>query len=537
MLPITGTNWIRSAFVAIATIAMSAAAIAQIDNRIGARERDYDDFNRLLNDGARGPQGIDFRGNSGLFNGTQHIDLDRVDTRALKNLLMESVAESEQLYRRMRVDYQRYPELRPLLTDLLKLRTRASQLGNDLQDNIPLDRILTQFQELDSGWRLLSHQLAQAPHLSPTTRESIDRIDRLDRQIGKLFELDPQLDRRGILEQLAMLDSSIRNLIEELELDPNGGNNIMNLVYEARKLDQQVARIQGMVYDQASYERIVIEYNRFGQMWSDLNRGLRPLGNRYVERSVRHITDADDALHDLMWLEKQSNRERLRQIADALTRDVDEFFNRTPLKLLLHFKDVASILETADNFYGTVQNFKDCLERNENDQTLLECYGYVEEYGTQFARDFAPLRSTAGRVVLREIEDGIASLRNELNLSGNVNSIDTRAMILTAANLENLADHLDFDVKQWLSRDRQPFRTEALRASSQFVQRTQRLHHLLQSRPTAPELQREMDDLYESWRNVYQYLGRCRTENRQHIAYLARDISAAIYELKTPLEL
>jgi hypothetical protein len=272
-------------------------------------------------------------------------------------------------------------------------------------------------------------------------------------------------------------------------------------------------------------------------MWSTLYTKLRTVDNRYIERSTRHIMDADDALHDLMWLEKQSNRERLRQVADALTRDVDEFFNRTPLKLLVHFKDVASILETADNFYGTVQNFKDCLARNEDDRTLLDCFRYVEEYGADFVRSFAPLRSTAGRVVLREIEDGIASLRSELNLSGSTTSIDTRQMLASAANLENLADHLDLDVQQWLSRDPQSFRTEALRASTQFVQRTRRLHRLLQSRPSVTELRRETGDLYEDWRKIYSYLGQCRTEDRQHIAYLARDISTAIYNLRTPLEL
>jgi hypothetical protein len=516
---------------------MSAGAIGQIDNRLSTRQSDFDDVNRLLNDGSRVPQGTEFRSGSGLLNTRPAVDLSQVNTRTLKNLLIEAVDESEQLYRRLNADYRRYPELRPLLSELLKLRARASQLGQDLQANIPLDRVLTQFQELDSDWRLLSHRLSQSPQLSATTKESIARIDRLDQQIGKLFELEPQLDRRKILIQLSTLDSSIRNLIEELELDPTTGGQIMDLAYDARKLQQQVSRIQGMVLDQAVYNRIVDEYNRFNQMWSTLYTKLRTVDNRYIERSTRHIMDADDALHDLMWLEKQSNRERLRQVADALTRDVDEFFNRTPLKLLVHFKDVASILETADNFYGTVQNFKDCLARNEDDRTLLDCFRYVEEYGADFVRSFAPLRSTAGRVVLREIEDGIASLRSELNLSGSTTSIDTRQMLASAANLENLADHLDLDVQQWLSRDPQSFRTEALRASTQFVQRTRRLHRLLQSRPSVTELRRETGDLYEDWRKIYSYLGQCRTEDRQHIAYLARDISTAIYNLRTPLEL
>ena len=218
-------------------------------------------------------------------------------------------------------------------------------------------------------------------------------------------------------------------------------------------------------------------------------------------------------------------------------RDVDEFFNRTPLKLLLHFQDVAAVLSTASDFYGTVQNFKDCVDRKEDEQVLLECYRYVEQYGQSFVHAFEPLKSQAGKVVLREIEDGVLALRNELNLAGTVTSIDTRAMIPAAANLELLADHLNLDVQQWLSRDPQSFRTQALQASTRFVQRTQKIHRLLQSRPTAVELKQETSNLVEEWRSIYNYLGRCNTEHRQHLLTLSRDISESIYKLREPLQL
>ena len=168
---------------------------------------------------------------------------------------------------------------------------------------------------------------------------------------------------------------------------------------------------------------------------------------------------------------------------------------------------------------------------------MLECYRYVEEYGNTFVRAFEPLRSSQGIVVLREIEDGIIALRNELHITGTVTSIDTQAMLPTAAKLENLADHLDFDVQQWLYRDRQSFRTPALRASSNFVKRTQSIHRLLAARPSQTELTQEIADLIEEWRAVYQYLGRCNTEHRDHLRILSQDISQAIYDLREPLRL
>jgi hypothetical protein len=256
-----------------------------------------------------------------------------------------------------------------------------------------------------------------------------------------------------------------------------------------------------------------------------------------VERAVRNISNADNSIQQLLWLEQTTDRNRLLQTADTLMRDVDEFYGRTPLKLLLGMSDPERLMATADNFYGTVQNFKDVLDRNDPEPQVIESYQYVEEYGQDFVRVFSGLRSQAARVVLREIEDGIASLRSELNLTGTVSQVDTQAMLSSAASLENLADLMDFEVRAWLNRDRQAFRNDALQASVTFSQRARRLHSMLYGQPTAQELERETLALASDWERIYQYLGRCQTANRAVLARLAGEIRQSIYDLTAPLQL
>ena len=521
-----------SVMMAVLTVSMSAAVLAQGQPRLSTRDSDFRDLNDLMRGGNSAPSGY---GNQSMYP-TPQVDLSRVDRRVVQNLMTESVNESERLYRALQQDYQRYPEVRSLLTDLVSLRARAARIGQDMQANLSLEQLHPQFQQLDSDWQLLSHQMSQMRMLSRTTMESVDRIDRIGRELEKLFKMEPQLDRQALIMQLSSLSSWVRNLVEELELDTSGNQQVFQLVLDARKLDQQAYRIQQMVMGQYGYPDIVSEYNRFSQMWVNMQPALRRLDNRYIERSVRNIMMADSNLHNLLWLEQQADREHLKQLADSLMRDVDEFFNRTPLKLLLNFKDVTTLLQTSNDFYGTVQNLRDCANRNESDQVLRESYRYVEQYGSDFIRTFEPLRSQAAKVVLREIEDGILAMRNELNLAGSVTSIDTRAMIPYAASLENLADHMDYDVQQWMKRDPQSFRTQVLQASARFLQRSQRIHRMLQARPTAQELQRETTDLFEEWRTLYNYLGRCNTEQREHLLVLSRDISEAIYNLRAPLQ-
>jgi hypothetical protein len=522
----------RAVVAAMLTVCLAASAIAQPPSRISRSDRDFDSLNRLL------LQGGTFNGRPPVSPGlSSQVDVSRVDLSTLSNLLQDAVDESSRLYRSLDADRVRSPQIRPLLSELLQMRARASGLWNDLRDRVALQSLVPAFQEMDSSWRLLSHRLGQTPQLGRDTMASIDRLDGIDRKIGKLFQMNPTVDRRALTLQLASLTNSYSNLIQELELDLNGGGQTLSLVMDAQTIQQQARRIEQFVLEQAPYEQIVTEYGRVSRKWTVLYEQLRRNDNRFVERAVRNISNADNSINQLLWLEQTADRTRLLQTATSLMRNVDEFYSRTPLKLLLGISDPQELMQTADSFYGTVENLKDVLDRNENEQQILESYQYVEEYGQDFSRVFSQLRSQAARVVLREIEDGIASLRSELNLSGTVNQVDTQQLLTAAASLDNLTELLDSEVRNWLDRDRQTFRNDALQASSAFAQRAQRLHRLLHGQPTPAELERETVALASEWERIYQYLGRCQTSNRANLARLAGEIRQAIYDLSAPLQL
>ena len=525
--------WTQSVVAGLIAVSVATSAVAQ-RTRLSALERDFDDV--LGNDGRRAP-GLDLRGGNSLNKGAQ-VDLSKVQRWPLINLLKEAVAESKLLFTSVRDDSVRGPELQSSLREVTRLRDAADYAVQDLESGRELERMFPGIQKLNTDWRLLSHRLGQSPRISRKSLDIVDRIDRLERQMEQMFAVKTQLDRRALLTEFAGLASTLNNLLQELQYyDVRGNDQASEAIYEARKLGQQTQLIEDMVLDAATYDRIVQEYNRFITQWSRLLTDLRNIENRYVQRSIRNIVDSNSRIHDLLWLEHSANREHLHQLANSLIRYVDEFFNRTPLKLVMHLKNVDSILEKADNFYGTVRHFKQSVDYNDDDSTLLENYSYVEEYGTDFIRSFAQLRSSAGKVVLQEIESGIASLRAELNISGTVASVDTQKLITTAANLENQADHLKYDVNNWLERDREAYRDDALKAMEFFLQRCRRMHRLLQERPTLTQLRRESTDLNASWSSLYGYLTRCRTNDRAHMIDLAREINAALYKLESPVQL
>ncbi|MFN9974254.1 MAG: hypothetical protein ACK58T_30580, partial [Phycisphaerae bacterium] len=108
--------------------------------------------------------------------------------------------------------------------------------------------VIVDFRSLDRDWRLFSNQVVQA-RLSEETRATVSRLDRIDQEIGKLFKVAPTLDRRSLLEEMSAMRSAFRALIDELELDPNGGNAIDQMISDSQKLQQQIRRIEEATID------------------------------------------------------------------------------------------------------------------------------------------------------------------------------------------------------------------------------------------------------------------------------------------------
>ncbi|MEJ7594065.1 MAG: hypothetical protein WKF77_21200 [Planctomycetaceae bacterium] len=530
------TELIRAFTAALITVTLASTAIAQPATRIGRTESDYQDLTRRLQPGEIGSLDVNpvppLLGTS-----AKPIDLTKVDQRALAASMKEALDESGRLYASLEQDYRRYPQLRSLLNDLYSLRNLTSRINQDLTAGIPLETIVVDFRRIDAAWLVLSHRLRQSTGVSAATLASVERLDGIDRKVGQQFKVEPTLDYRQLYQQLSVLENALYNMSDELSRDPNGTAKTAQVVNDCRKMQQQITRVQDLVLAQYPYDRIVREYNFFDRPWELTAEQLRTVTNTYVERALNRVVLADNSIHELLWLETSTNRAQLTQTADALIRNVDDFYSRTPLKLLLNFKNAQNTLAVADNFYGTVQNFKDNLNRNESDEMIIDSYKYVEEYGAVFIRTFGTMQSQQGLVVLRQIEDSMASLRSSLKLGGTVTQVDTRRLQPIASSLESLADQLDWDVRNWLNIERPAFRNEALQASATFMKRTQRLSKMMDAAPTLPELQKETDSLYQEWQAIYTYLSRCNTADRAYLSQEARDIRNDLTELNSELRL
>ena len=461
------------------------------------------------------------------------LTMSSADTTKLRRLLSDFATESAQLAYQLDEYDARVPGLRNHLSDALRLRARADVLSKRVGRADLTKEIRPEYETLDRDWRRLSHAISQIRNTPRSLRDQITTLEGLEQDLAEMLKVRPQLDRVELMRQTAALTADLENLLEDIEIELGGIGESNSLTLSGRKALQQASSLTQTIADNYGYDTISADYKRFKEIWYPLVTRLRPLQNRYIERSVRRIRTVDNRLHDLLWLDQKVDDQQLLHVTSVLTKDVDEFFTRTPLKLLINLPNGYEVIPVADEFYGVLQNFADVVTRGESFESMVDAYQYVDESGEQFVRTFSQINSRSALSVLNEIERSLESLRTSLKLQ---DSKDLSGAIDLAATLEIQADRLDIDTNNWLNHKRESFRTEALKATAGFAQATHQLHEGLVNGADVEQLRRETSDLFSRWRTVYSYISRCDTEDRPILARQAAKITPGLVELRTLLE-
>ena len=309
-------------------------------------------------------------------------------------LILDEVSrEANNLTNTLNDEQRRNPSIRPYMSGVLKARARAAVLAQRSFRIADHQELMEDLKSLDRDWRVLSFRLLRIRNLSTAARGSITRINEQEKRLRDTFNVPPQLSRRELFEQTASLSSEFSRLLDDIEVELNRSAERTSLLLHGRKVQQQAHHVLNLVAERDSYDEIVSEYRRFQSLWYPFAARLRPLDNRYLERGVRRISHIDSKVHELLFLPQKLDRQRLMHLTGVLRKDVDSFFDRAPLKLLIDLPNSEQALPTADEFYGLCENFIDCVERGEDYDNLIGCFDYIEETWRSFDQLFRPLKS------------------------------------------------------------------------------------------------------------------------------------------------
>ncbi|MFK7820202.1 MAG: hypothetical protein AB8G99_15885, partial [Planctomycetaceae bacterium] len=514
-----------------AVFAIAAQAQTQRSTRRIAR-RDTDDLSRFLIETEKRDVN-----ESIFYDQSPNFDPSRINAAAVSSLLDRFAAGANRLYQQIDVESQYSPRLRSVLADTLKVRARATLLAQDAKTTRDLNNIAIGVRELDSDWRLLSHNIRRLPTPPRTVTELVAALDRTNVEIEKTFKIEPQIDRRELLTQVMAMSADFDNLIDDITLEMGTTVEARELVRGVRSIRTQSQYAADLIAERGTYQRIVEAYQRAETDWKPIAERLTRVRNRYIDRSVRRIVSAGNSLKELLWLENNADISELIATANAMRANVDEFFKRTPLLLIVKLQDPEFALRAANHFYDACDVYTEQVQGSADIDTLMEVFKDLEVTGQDFMQTFAPLPSRQGQLVLADISRDLRSLQEMASSHYGGDGFNMIAATDVAAELETLADHIDYDLRAWLRNRTDANTRAALALSARFKTETSELYQSIVSRRPREEIRRQTANAYEDWRKISQILRRVPEEDRDHMASISAKLTNAFLDLMLPLGL
>ncbi|HET6423136.1 MAG TPA: hypothetical protein VFG20_05595 [Planctomycetaceae bacterium] len=472
---------------------------------------------------------------SGSWKGNPTPDTKQLtaEMRAVRPIIKDFADEVPQLSYLLTDEAKRVANVRPLIVDANRIAALAIRLDKQAQRLNDHRQLGDDFEEFDAAWRELAYRLEATRGLTKDVRDEIATLSDLETQIREAIGMRPQINRRDLAAKTGQLANDLKNLSDDIR-DELRGREAQQYQLSLGRARQQALNLSALVDDPASdMEELSAEYRKFQELWYPQRTKLQEFDNRYFERSLRRITQSEGEIHQLLLLPSKIDSTQLVYLTSALKKDIDQFFDRMSLKLLMHLKHADRVAGVASEFYGVNEHFVDVVKTGADHDELVDSYHYIEQAERNFSAVFSDIDSDDALAALSQIQQTIVSLGEALQIQSS--DLNRRQAAELAANVEALTDELEYAAKRWLNRDRQQFSRQCLEAIAQLREETLQLHQDLVAGVATSNLRREVDSIYNLWRETYGYLVKCQTEDRPALGRVSSRLTPALVELRTML--
>lgn len=458
------------------------------------------------------------------------LNTSRININEVRQTLEEFSKDSSALAISLnRVMYQ-VPGVREYIADVLKVRARASILADRVRRDNDLNQIAAEYGEIDQLWRVVSLQLENVRGLDRESQNLIAKMNQSDRKLGDLLQTGPQLKRTELLTQTSALSNALGILVEDIEIELSREPQRFELVRAGQEVEQRMIQVSNLIIDRQSYDAIKREYLAFRDSWNSFATRLRPYHNRILSRGIQRVVQQDRSIQELLWLPQDgANMQEIAHLTEALKRDVDEFYRRATLRLLISLPP-ANYIATSDEFYGTVENLIDTVNHNESTSNLITSFSYIEQAWKDFSAMFHTVESPAALQLLDKVDNSINALRVSLRIEQPSESIDLAKLVVS---LETQSTQLSVIAEQWLATESPSFRQSTQNSIRDFSNTAHELHRIILMRPASPALVRtKSSELFDSWFQVHEKISRCETREKFQLQETAVRITQMLMDLR-----
>jgi hypothetical protein len=492
-------------------------------------KRDFIDFDK--NGFDRGPDHIVY-GTTMPTIAEDPQTLDRV-RRVFDRIAQE--ADALQVALNNDVDLMR--GVRSVLHDVIQFSARAQVLCESCRRADRVGGLRGDYEAFDRDWQAISYKLRRIPELAQSAAiQRVDVIDKADRALSDIFKIKAHFDQHELLRTTAALSDKLQRLAEDISVEMVDPQLRRSLTGMARRAQSEAQMVSDLVDSDNDPDAVAGEFKEYLELWHPLARQIRQVdSNHALERTVFRISQSNREIADCLRMPAQNDTTNAAYMMEALKRDVDEYFTRAPLRLVMELPDAKTALATAGEFYGLCEQFVQDANANGSQTELAESFRNVSQAWRSFNYTFRPMNSEPARRVLNRIEEAMGSLAAALQLYDQ--QFDSRHISEVAYALSAAADNIARDTQVWLERDRADFADDALRDTQSFVKHCQRFSDAVTGGATIDQLRPEIVSLYEHYKRVYGFISQCRGRERGRLAENAKRAKNALVDLRTQLEI
>jgi hypothetical protein len=427
--------------------------------------------------------------------------------------------------------------VRGILPDAIQFSANAQVLRDRCQREGRLAALCGDYEAFDRDWQAISYKLHQIPEMGRTAElKRVEVMDNLDRQLNTILKIKPQFDQHDLLRHLSALTDQLQRLSEDINVEFVDAEQRRVLCGTARRAESEAQMVCDTIDAGNDPTAVIGEFKEYQALWYPLARQLRQVDvNRALERTVMRINRSNREINQLLRNPQQADTSNLSYIVEGLKHDIDEYFTRAPLKLVMELPDSRSALATAGAFYGSCEQFlQDAAVENVSQADLADSFHNVADAWRAFEHTFRPMNSEPARRVLNRVEEGINSVAESLQI--NDQQFDRRRISETAYSLLAAADNINRDTQIWIDRD-QNAPEAAADETAKFLAHCQRFGDAIGGNTTVDQLRQGIVELYQHYKQVYDYISQCQGRERPNLGENANRAKNALVDLRTILEI
>lgn len=458
---------------------------------------------------------------------------DQETRRLVNNFSQEAI----RLFDAISTDSRQNPSMRSLLNPTLEVQASATILGQLISQNSDWATVRQEFTTLDRNWRLLSHRLQSTISLSTTARNSVKAMDTIDTQLSKIFDVSPQVDNREFLRLTDTLKADLQSLLDDIAIELGQSQQARQLLVQGRLIEQQVRFMANAIEYQQSHEIAVAEFKKFHELWGPFAAQLWPLNNRYLERSLQRIEQADRELHEILWIDIPVDNTQLSRLTTVLTTDIETLFQTTTLRQLLDMQSRDTLLRSATELHAANKRLTESISQNRNLQQLQADFRIVDQKWRQLEASYSTCNQREILRLIKTTDQTMVSIQQALQV-GNVFDHDLAMQIL--ASLENYGEHLQeaFSTKVLPKPQyNRQFSIQGLHTSQQFTAFARNIHYDLAAGSKPEDVRARCDTLVRGWNYLNgEYIHKLNGREREDLNRLSSQITPLIVQLQTMFE-